>query len=555
MNNQKNHTLSFGVMTNGPILKKWQITAIKKLLELGCRLSLVIENKDNTDSKESKISKYLGKNSLYNLYTRFVFKAQNLNNTIASELLSEAAKIEVQPIYKGKYSTYFPDEIVDEIKSMKLDFILRFGFNIIRGEILNAAKYGVWSFHHDDEQVIRGGPPGFWEIAENHHINGILLQRLTDELDGGFLIRKGMYPVIDYSYSTHVNELMNYGVDILAFTVQNLMNQGEIVFEKLSNKDTKIYRFPRNGVMIKFLFSQLVKRLKFNIEDLFLHENWNIGVVEQNVENLISTHSLGEINFATELSSHVFAADVFLKSSESQLDLFYENFNYKDFKGDISLRRYNISTHQFSNPQQIIQEEYHLAFPYQWENNNEHYIIPESSQSGKLIAYKVDNEYNIIEKKTIIDKECVDAVIFKHGGYYWIFCTHKSYGTNHNLFAYYSKNPWLDWSPHFQNPIVSDARKARMAGNIIKAEGELLRPAQQNHKSYGGAIVINKILELRPERYVEEEVFVISPDKIKTYNKGIHTISYSGDFIAVDAKNYKFVFSEFARKIKSKLKR
>ena len=40
-------------------------------------------------------------------------------------------------------------------------FMLRVGFNIIRGEILNVPKYGVWSFHHDDEVKYRGGPAGY----------------------------------------------------------------------------------------------------------------------------------------------------------------------------------------------------------------------------------------------------------------------------------------------------------------------------------------------------------------------------------------------------------
>jgi len=30
--------------------------------------------------------------------------------------------------------------------------------------LLNASKYGVWSFHHADNSINRGGPAGFWEI-------------------------------------------------------------------------------------------------------------------------------------------------------------------------------------------------------------------------------------------------------------------------------------------------------------------------------------------------------------------------------------------------------
>src|SRR5690606_30326565 len=46
------------------------------------------------------------------------------------------------------------------------------------------------SFHHGDNTVNRGGPAGFWEVIENQHITGAVLQRLTEDLDGGEVIRR-----------------------------------------------------------------------------------------------------------------------------------------------------------------------------------------------------------------------------------------------------------------------------------------------------------------------------------------------------------------------------
>jgi len=85
---------------------------------------------------------------------------------------------------------YFNAEDVATINKKDLDFILRFGFNIIRGEILNAARYGVWSFHHDDERKYRGSPPGFWELYYRDPVTGSILQRLTDRLDGGIVLKR-----------------------------------------------------------------------------------------------------------------------------------------------------------------------------------------------------------------------------------------------------------------------------------------------------------------------------------------------------------------------------
>jgi len=74
------------------------------------------------------------------------------------------------------------------IRSYHLDVLVRLGFRILRGGILQAARYGVWSYHHGDNKVNRGGPPGFWEVLEGHAVTGSILQRLNDELDNGTVL-------------------------------------------------------------------------------------------------------------------------------------------------------------------------------------------------------------------------------------------------------------------------------------------------------------------------------------------------------------------------------
>jgi len=46
--------------------------------------------------------------------------------------------------------------------------------------------FGVWSWHHGDEDKYRGGPPAFWEIVNADPVTGALLQRLTERLDGAW---------------------------------------------------------------------------------------------------------------------------------------------------------------------------------------------------------------------------------------------------------------------------------------------------------------------------------------------------------------------------------
>lgn len=68
--------------------------------------------------------------------------------------------------------------------------IIRFGFRIIRGEVLHTARHGVWSFHHGDNREYRGAPPYFWELYERNPVAGSILQKLTEKLDGGKVLSR-----------------------------------------------------------------------------------------------------------------------------------------------------------------------------------------------------------------------------------------------------------------------------------------------------------------------------------------------------------------------------
>ena len=66
----------------------------------------------------------------------------------------EVKVIEVCPS-QTKFYDIISDKDLKLIKSEKIDIILRIGFRIIRGGILNSSKYGVWSYHHGDNNVFR----------------------------------------------------------------------------------------------------------------------------------------------------------------------------------------------------------------------------------------------------------------------------------------------------------------------------------------------------------------------------------------------------------------
>ena len=83
-----------------------------------------------------------------------------------SERLRDTPVIRVQPLVKG-FMHRFPPEALKEIRRHEIDVFFRFGFNILRGNVLKAARYGVWNrYHHDDKDFYRGGPALFWRSTK-----------------------------------------------------------------------------------------------------------------------------------------------------------------------------------------------------------------------------------------------------------------------------------------------------------------------------------------------------------------------------------------------------
>ena len=190
-------------------LSNWELRIVDRIInDQSLELSLLIKD-GRSGSKDTKslINKirYLLKSR--NIVGKLLLKVQiliekkifsgistvNKDNVISK--LKEINTIELRPKRKG-FLDIFSDRDAEKIKNFNLDIILRHEFSIIRGAVLKSAKYGIWSFHHADNSINRGGPPGFWEIMFEQDSVGVTLQQLTTELDGGLVIDKAFLIII-----------------------------------------------------------------------------------------------------------------------------------------------------------------------------------------------------------------------------------------------------------------------------------------------------------------------------------------------------------------------
>ena len=252
----KKQQLKFGIICESTMLADWQIDTIKEIVNSKAgSLDLIIlcENSKINKNEKSIITKIINKifsnKLLYSLWQKTLKKDKKIN--IEEENLVDGIVLKCDVKKKGKYRDYFSEKDLQSIKKRNLDFILRFGLNIITGEILEIPKYGIWSFHHGDERKYRGRPACFWEMYNNDNKIGGILQRLNEKLDGGVILKRWFIKNNKISWKNNLDELRNYGTLLPKQVCIDIINGNEsYIFNKPSKTSAKIRYIPTNKEMI-----------------------------------------------------------------------------------------------------------------------------------------------------------------------------------------------------------------------------------------------------------------------------------------------------------------
>ena len=188
--------IKVGLLMDSFMVHNWIHKLIEKINNSGyAEVSLIVLNTTaSTHIPDSRLRKLITNfdELLFSVYKKIENKLHPIANDAfqlknATSILNTVPLINATPIQK-KFSDKLEDADIDKIKQYDIDVFLRFAFRILKGDILSAAKYGVWSYHHGDNKINRGMPAGTWEFLEKWPTTGSILQILSEELDGGDLL-------------------------------------------------------------------------------------------------------------------------------------------------------------------------------------------------------------------------------------------------------------------------------------------------------------------------------------------------------------------------------
>lgn len=294
-------------------------------------------------------------------------------------------------------------------------------------------------------------------------------------------------------------------------------------------------------VLLHFTWkSNYGSRLKYRLKKRpFKYEylDWNIMIYKSpsiiKVKSWSKFLSLNRYSESDKSYANEGVADPFMLSLRGEMFVLYEAI--KNGKGEIWCKK--LSEDELHSPNRIIVEDFHLSYPFVFNEGDSLYMIPESSYNRDVRLYRcVEFPYSWkIEKILQKGVTFVDTnFLIVDGLYFWF--TFDTTTKKERIF--YSTSLKSKWIEHCRSNINS----YRNAGPFFNNEGVWYRPVQKSFGKYGEGVDLLKIESISINSYQETLDVIDFLEKRNGFSlDGTHHISIlktNKEFIiAVDGKN------------------
>ncbi|MEL7147810.1 MAG: hypothetical protein AAFO69_15665, partial [Bacteroidota bacterium] len=165
------------------------------------------------------------------------------------------------------------------------------------------------------------------------------------------------------------------------------------------------------------IFSKEAQLFKKKLRNKFYFNQWSL---------LFSLEGPHKIPFSFDQFKPIippndrFWADPFVVFRDGCFFIFVEEFLYGSNKGVISVIALT-EDGAYADSQVVLSKDYHLSYPFLFEEAGELYMIPETSHNDTIELYKcVDFPLKWELETVLIDHiKAVDSTLIKHEGKYW----------------------------------------------------------------------------------------------------------------------------------------
>ena len=406
---------------------------------------------------------------------------------------------------------------VNQIASLKIDLIVFVGADIPGGGFEISTTFGTVAFEWADPIHRRGAPVAFWEVFERQDTTDFALKIFSEGHTTGDVLLRGHVPTRHY-YLLNEAALYEKGYHYLRTMIASTASSGKLpVLAPATPTSRKPSALPSAlqscSYLARFFSAMVSKRLsKLAGRELV----WNVAFVRDSWRQAALWRGRPIDNPPGR-----YLADPFVVARDGREYCFVEDFDCAQERAHISV--YELGATEAKRLGVVIDEPFHLSFPYLFEYQGALFMCPESCANRDIRIYRcVDFPMKWeLEKVAMSGVGTGDTMIFERQGKWWLFTTMDPGHTGElatELFVFSASSPFDDaWQPHARNPVLIDATRGRNAGLLVDG-GKIFRVSQRRgFDRYGKSLQINEIINLTDEIYEERCIEVIEP----TFQDGV----------------------------------
>lgn len=522
-----NKVIKIGVIIDENPISAWKFNIIQGISQLKfCEISQII-----CINNEERYEK--NKNIFQTLFADFenIKKIEN-PSSFDKQSLNDFS----EHIYLCKINTLNNELIVNEEIKNNFDLIINLSYFKINYKIFKSLKFGIWYFKPASKSFKEFS--GMVEILNNIPVIKSDLLCITNNEENEKILARCFSPTNFLSIKRSSN-IVNWNKSkMILSSLEKLFMLNKLDFyaqnQHMSKDNDYSVNTQNNNDYVRLFLKIFQKSISSKFYNRFYFDQWGLMF---NFENKLSK-SFSKFQLLKPEKDR-FWADPFIIFEDDLYHIFLEEFIFSKNLGHIIVLQMNRDG-SIKNKRKILERPYHLSYPFVFKFRDQYYMIPETHSNHTIELYKsIDFPFSWKFCKNLMNNiDAVDTTLFYHKEKWWLFTSVSRYNqikTWDDLYLFYSDNPLSDlWKAHPSNPIVSDIRKSRSAGNIFLQNSEIIRPSQDNSKGYGSGIVLNRI-DFNEKYYNESVIENLQPNWNSTIN-GLHTIQHNFGLTMIDVR-------------------
>ncbi len=447
------------------------------------------------------------------------------------EAAGSVLRLVTHPISNSK-----DQKCIDQFSSLDIDFVMNFSGILPDHEWNESTNFGFWQFRFGEQ--IKFEMTGVYELNSSQALQEVSLVRYSPYSRLSQVLKIGRLRLRGEPLRRHRKTILQHCQDWPTQVSKQIFQRGSIsatTLDFFKQKDLTLANYISAWCLAELgFFLALLSRVWVQ----FFFQQWNIGVIQLSLGEVLKKESLNDVLWWKPLDSPMCLADPFPILEGNKVHILAEKFSCVQNIGSISCFSLNAKG-ELESEHEAIRSPHHRSYPCVVSENGENFMTCEALETKELVVLRCEKFPGRWVRHSVVasDRPYSDPTMFQYKKRWWVFATAYDIFSagNSTLYAWYSDDGLAGpWKGHALNPIKCDVTSSRSAGSPFFSEGRFYRPAQDCSWQYGRAIVINEILQLDPVHFHEYQVKTIEAHP--KFPNGIHHISGLGNLTFVDGR-------------------